>query len=219
MALFPACGVLCVISRITGRLVRCSEDWVELAVGPLCYQLHVPESTRVRIQQQLGQEITLYTLQYLEGNPAQGRLVPRMLGFLSEAEREFFDLFCSVDGVGARKALRAMDRPVKDIATAIAEKDAKWLTTLPGIGAATADRIVAKLHRKMARFALLVAPGEEGPLPEEQRDLAAEGMEALVALGHSENEARRLVQAALSGKRKPKSVDDLLHLVYQQQRP
>jgi len=208
-----------VISRITGRLLRWSEDWVELEVGPLCYQVLVPESTRVRIQQRQGEQITLYTLQYLEGNPAQGRLQPRLLGFTSEAEREFFDLFCSVDGVGARKALRAMSRPVKDIATAIAEKDPKWLTSLPGIGASTADRIVAKLHRKMARFALLVSTGEQLDMDQQQRDLALEGLEALVSLGHSESEARRLVQKALSARRKPKTVDDLLLLVYQQQKP
>ncbi len=208
------------ISRITGRLLRWSEDWVELEVGPLCYQVLVPESTRVRIQQRQGEEITLYTLQYLEGNPAQGRLQPRLLGFASEAEREFFDLFCSVDGVGARKALRAMNRPVKDIATAIAEKDAKWLTSLPGIGSSTADRIVAKLHRKMAKFALLVtAGGRPEETDQQQRDLAVEALEALVALGHSESEAHRLVQKALGSRRKPKTIDDLLHIVYQQQKP
>ena len=66
----------------------------------------------------------------------QGRMTPRLIGFLSEIEREFFDLFCSVDGVGVKKALRAMVRPVKEVATAIEEQDATLLSALPGVGPA-----------------------------------------------------------------------------------
>ena len=62
----------------------------------------------------------------------QGRMTPRLIGFLSEVEREFFELFCSVDGVGVKKALRAMVRPVKDVATAIEEQDAKLLSVAAG---------------------------------------------------------------------------------------
>ena len=52
----------------------------------------------------------------------------------SEAELDFFELFCTVDKVGVRKALKAMVRPIKEIADAIQRQDAKWLTTLPGVG-------------------------------------------------------------------------------------
>jgi len=58
-------------------------------------------------------------------------MTPRLVGFLSEIEREFFELFCSVDGVGVKKALRAMVRPVKEVATAIEEQDATTLSSLP----------------------------------------------------------------------------------------
>jgi Holliday junction DNA helicase RuvA len=104
-------------------------------------------------------------MEFLEGTPGRGNLVPRLVGFLSEVEREFFDLICEVDGVGVRKALRAIIRPVGEIATAIDEQDAKALATLPGIGAATAERMIAKLRRRMPKFALLIAretPGEAG---------------------------------------------------------
>ena len=90
----------------------------------------------------------------------QGRLTPRLIGFLTEVEREFFELFCSVDGVGVKKALRAMVRPVREVATAIEEQDTKALSALPGIGPATAERIVAKLRRKVPKFALMAARDE-----------------------------------------------------------
>ena len=117
-------------------------------------------SSRRNLQDKIGSEVSLHTVEYLEGNAMQGRLIPRLVGFLSPIEREFFDMFCEVDGVGVKKALRAMVRPVQDVATMIEEQDAKGLATLPGIGPATAERIIAKLRRKVPKFALLVAAGE-----------------------------------------------------------
>ena len=87
----------------------------------------IPEFARRRLQGELGHEISLHTIEYLEGNAMQGRMTPRLIGFLTEVEREFFDLVCEVDGVGVKKALRAMVRPVREVATAIEEQDLKAL--------------------------------------------------------------------------------------------
>ncbi len=203
------------IARIAGRLVRTGDGWVEVQQGHLWYEVLVPRCVQRHLDQRLGKSVELFTLVFLEGNPAQGRLIPRMLGFLSEAEKEFFELFCSVDGVGARKALTAMDRPVRDIAAAIADKDTKQLSTLPGIGPSLAERIVAKLHRKMAKFALLASDQRAPSKDAKQRTVVAEVMEALVRLGHPESEARRMIEKVLAQKRKPNSVEDFLHLIYQ----
>src|SRR4029077_18382010 len=100
-------------------------------------------------------ELTLHTCHYFDGNPMQGRVVPRLIGFTAEHELDFFDLFCTVDKVGVRKALKALVRPVKEIADAIQRQDAKWRTTLPGVGAATSDQIIATLRRKVTKFALM----------------------------------------------------------------
>ena len=115
----------------------------------------IPDFVRRQLQSRIGSDVSLHTVHYLEGNPAHGKLTPRLVGFLSEVEREFFEMFCSVDGVGVRKALRAMVRPVRDVAALIADQDAKGLSALPGVGPATAERIIAKLRRKMCKFALI----------------------------------------------------------------
>ncbi len=85
---------------------------------------------------------------------------------MTEPERQFFDLFCSVDGVGVKKALRAMVRPVKELALLIEGQDAKGLSALPGIGPATSERVIAKLRRKMPRFALMVDEKAAGEIVE-----------------------------------------------------
>src|SRR4051812_16058346 len=122
------------ITKVTGQLLELFEDTLTLAVGAFEYEILIPEFSRRQLQTRLHQEIKLRTIEYLEGNPMQGRLTPRLVGFLTEIEREFFELFCSVDGVGVKKALRAMVRPVREVATAIEEQDTKALSGLPGVG-------------------------------------------------------------------------------------
>src|SRR5262245_64559256 len=130
------------ITRISGVLNRVLDEEVRLQVGALEYQVLVPEFVRRQVQLRVGHEVTLHTSHFLDGNPMQGKVVPRLLGFMSEAELDFFELFCTVDKIGTKKALKALVRPIKEIADAIQRQDSKYLTTLPGIGGATAEKIV-----------------------------------------------------------------------------
>jgi Holliday junction DNA helicase RuvA len=205
------------ITKITGTLLAVGEEHVTLAIDALEYEVSIPDFARQRLQSQIGKNISLHTIQYFEGNPMQGRMVPRLLGFLSEVEREFFEMLCSVDGLGTKKALRSMVRPVREVAAAIEEQDAKALAALPGIGAATAERIIAKLRRKVPKFALMVAdPDASGKRAEVKPDVVKETFEVLLTLGHSESDARRLIDAALDKKAKYKDVQELLEAIYQQ---
>src|ERR1700680_4012691 len=153
------------ITRITGVLNRVLDEEGRLQVGALEYQVLVPEFVRRQIQMRLGQDMTLRTSEYLDGNPMQGRVVPRLIGFTTEAELEFFELFCTVDKVGVRKAIKALMRPIREIADAIQRQDAKWLTSLPGIGPATAEQVVATLRRKVTKFALMAQPSDTSAGP------------------------------------------------------
>lgn len=203
------------ITKVTGQLVELSEDQLMLGIGAFEYEVLIPEFSRRQLQTQLGQEIKLFTIEYLEGNPMQGRLTPRLVGFLSEVEREFFELFCSVDGVGVKKALRAMVRPVREVARAIEDQDTKALSALPGVGPATAERIIAKLRRKVPKFALMAERAEPSGA-EVARDVVGETYEVLLSLGHSERDARKLVDAVLVQKKKFKDVQEVLQAIYQQ---
>lgn len=205
------------ITKITGQLVALSDNTLTLQIDAYEREVLIPEFTRRQLQGELKQTVSLHTIEYLEGNPMQGRMTPRMIGFLSEIEREFFELFCEVDGVGVKKALRAMVRPVKEVATAIEEQDAKTLSSLPGIGPAMSERIVAKLRRKVPKFALMVDRGERREADVEQ-DIVSETFQLLRGLGHSESDARRLLDTALAAKKKYKDVPSLIEAIYQQRR-
>ena len=208
------------ITKITGLLNRVLDEEVRLQLGALEYQVLVPDFVRRQVQDGIGKEITLYTTEYLDGNPMQGKVVPRLLGFLTEAELEFFELFCTVDKVGVRKAIKALVRPVKEIADAIQRKDTKWLTTLPGIGTATSEQVVATLHRKVTKFALMPPPPADGETAARPAatdgNLLEDAYQALLSVGHSPMEARNRLDKVLARGRSFRSVEDILLEIYQQ---
>ncbi len=210
-------GIATLITKISGQLLTLADDTATLSVPPFEYEVAIPEYTRRHLQLSIGSSVSLHTIHYIDGNAAQGgRLMPKLVGFLTTIERDFFELFCSVDGVGVKKALRAMVRPVQDTAIMIEQQDAKGLSTLPGVGPATAEKIIATLRRKMPRFALLVrreAPGAEVQKP----GVVDETYQALLVLGHTESDARRLIEQALAGAKKYKDTEAMIQAIYQRQ--
>ncbi len=203
------------IRKITGVLADLPDDCAVLEVPPYEYEVLVPEFTRRQIQMKVGEQVTLHTIQYIDGNVQKGgRMTPRLIGFNSVAEKQFFEVFCSVGGLGVKKALKAIVRPVPDVARTIEQQDVKGLTTLPGIGPKMAEKIVAELRRKMARFALLI-PAAEGEASVVSTSITEEVYQILVSFGHPEMEARKMVDDVLVEKKKFKDVDAFLSVVYE----
>ena len=228
------------ITKLTGTLNRVKDDAARVQVGQLEYEVLVPESARRQLQLQSGREVSLFITEYLEGTPTGNRFVPRLLGFPTETEQDFFDLICTVDKVGPKKAMRAMSRPVREIADAINRQDSKWLSTLPGIGAATAEQMVTTLKRKVAPFLMAPTPrGEPGlaqgdpppvvvddkPKGRKKAEPAAttdlpdasvldDVYQALMSLGHNAQEAQAKVQQLASSGKRFKSLDEALTLIY-----
>lgn len=215
------------ITQIRGMLRFVGEDELTLAVDPVEIAVLIPEYTRRQLQQRVGEMVALHTVFYIEGGQMGARMTPRMVGFFTPIEREFFEIFCSVDGVGVRKALRAMVRPVRELARTIQDQDVKMLATYPGIGEAMAERIVAKLRRKVGKFTLIVgqdaagidgAVAANGQVENAEPDVIRDTFAALMSVGHNESQARQAIDRALAGKKKFKSVADMIDAIYQQNR-
>jgi Holliday junction DNA helicase RuvA len=214
------------LTKVRGIVEAVAEESVTLRVDPFEIEVLIPEHTRRAIQAKLNEPMELHTIFYIEGGAMVGRMIPRLIGFLSPIDREFFDIFCSVDGVGVKKALRAMVRPVRELARMIQDQDIKLLATFPGIGEATAERIVAKLRRKVGKYALIVGAeaatstsAESNGAPENaEPDVIRDTYAALLSVGHTESQARQAIDRVLSGKKKFKSVADMIEAIYQQSR-
>ncbi len=183
------------IVRLTGTLIEVTEEAVVLERDGLAREVLVPQFAVTELAAYRGQLVTLHTMEFLEGNPATGHLVPRLLGFLHPEDRGFFTRFVSVKGIGPRKALKALCEPVRRIASWIESGDAKALTRLPGIGARASELIVASLRGKMEDLAMAGAETTESAaakLSRAQRD----ALEVLVAWGDPRSDAERWLERA-----------------------
>jgi Holliday junction DNA helicase RuvA len=203
------------ITAITGALNRVLEEEVRLQAGPFEYAVLVPEFVRRQLQTRLGEELTLHTLQFLEGNQMSNRLVPRLVGFLGEDDLAFFELLCTVDKVGVKKALKALARPPREVADAIQREDAKWLSTLPGFGKATAETAITALKRKVMKFAMAPTGMNGTPAPKAAANTVIEdAYRALLSVGHNPQDARNRLDAVLAGGKTFESVEALLTAIY-----
>ena len=205
------------ISRMTGRLDRLCEGaaLIDLGTG-FCYEVHVPACDVERLERLAGQDVTLHTIHYLEGDPARGNLLPRLVGFLSETDREFFRVFITVKGIGIRKALRALARPIGEIAAAIAAKDVRTLKDLPEIGPRMAERLATELADKVAAYvgeAVARPAGAAGPA-ERMSQPAQEAVAVLVQLGERRNDAVALVDRVLAVAPEPASTEQIIQAAF-----
>ena len=101
--------------------------------GAVGYEIMLGGYCVKSLSDRIGSEISLYTMQYLEGSPGGGNMVPRMLGFLSTVERDFFRKFISVKGIGIARGLRSLSMPIEIIAEAIESGDQKTLMMPPSL--------------------------------------------------------------------------------------
>ena len=198
------------IAYLEGKLLSREEDRIILLVNHVGYEVLVPLFAMEQINAKSpGDSLSLYIYhQQTERQPK-----PVLIGFNLEGEREFFRLFISVEAIGPIKAVKALNHPIRDIARAIESKNARFLSKLSGIGERTAQKIIATLHGKTGKFALIRETGEEAPVA--TGDFIDQVVEVLVEqLGHRQNEARQMVDEAL--KRKPliSNPEDLFEEVY-----
>lgn len=198
------------IVRMSGVLVGIDTSDPKLAVLELelpgagvVHGLEAPGYLAASLGGRVGAPLTVHTMQYLEGSPAGGNLVPRTVAFERPEEREFFELFTSVKGIGMRKALRALVQPPGLVAEWVERGDAKSLATLPEVGKRLAETIIAALKGKLGRFVVVSAarsrlPHEASEAPPAPPGVAAhaerEAIEILIAWGDKPADAERAVE-------------------------
>ncbi len=199
------------IARLTGTIEQVGTDRVLLIVGGVGYEVLVPGSDISRLSRLTGQEVTFFTTHYLEGSAMGGQIFPRLLGFLRGDDKAFFELFTTVDGLGPRKALRAMTLPVGTIASAVESAQGGVLAELPGIGRRTADKIIAALKGKLERFA---AGAPAGPAAPPMAAFETEALEVLLQLGERRPEAENWIRKAVQRDPAIDSAERLIAEVY-----
>jgi Holliday junction DNA helicase RuvA len=199
------------IARIEGKLVKLDSETALVQVGDIAYEVMLPGYCISSLSDKIGTNISLCTLEYFEGTLGGGNLIPRMIGFLNSGERDFFNRFTSVKGIGIKKGLKALSMPIGTIASAIEDGDEKTLMALPAIGKRMAGQIIAELKGKMQDFAFASDMKKEHAA---FRPFQAETLEILIAWGEKRNEAMELVELACQRHPQVKSAEELVPIVY-----
>ncbi len=198
------------IGYLEGKLLKKDEDRILLLNNQIGYEILLPAFVRSTFHpRRTGDDVALYI--YYHQTERQPK--PTLIGFNLEAEREFFRHFISVEDIGPMKAVQALTVPVRDIARAIESRDSAYLKRLKGIGNRTAQKILATLEGKVAKFSLIREAEEATTTASE--DFVEQVQEVLSKqLGHPVREAKEMVSAALRRNKNITTPEELLEEVY-----
>ena len=205
------------ISQITGKVVETGENSVTLEAGQLAYEIFVPGSVsnhyrKLKNGQAFAEKEIFYTIQYIEGASGHGNQFVRLVGFKRKVEREFFQLYTSVEGIGYKTALRSLIFPIQKIALAIERNDLATLKKLPHIGSRTAEKMVATLKGRMQKFALDLS--EEPLTAGREGDFHSEVLQVLKQVGYGDSESTVLIEQALRTNLKIKTAEELIQEIF-----
>ncbi len=203
------------ISRISGKIKKKKDASLLIEISGISYEVLIPVAIMNTLESTAEgkEDIELVTYHYYQTDPS--RSIPRLIGFMNEIEREFFEQFISVSGVGPKAACRALALPFSAIADAIDKGDTALLKTLPGIGEQRAREIVAKLQNRVGKFGLIQdkAVGDSRPVAGSIKD---EALEVLLQLQYKKKEAENMIHRALMNNPKARTCEDILNEVYKQ---
>jgi len=201
------------IGYLEGKLLRKGNDRILVLANQVGYEVLLPAFVMNTFKaKSVGDPVSIYIYhQQTERQPK-----PVLIGFNLEVEKEFFQYFISVEAIGALKAVKALDIPVRDIARAIESKNVQTLKQLKGIGDRTARKIIATLEGKMDKFALIrKSQKEEIPIVE---DLSQQVLDVLVdQLGYKIKEAKRMITDAMKRNSNISTPEELFEEVYREE--
>jgi Holliday junction DNA helicase RuvA len=203
------------ISYLKGELIETFDDRITLLVGGTGYDVLIPAYLINEIKEDENKGMKEVQL-YISYNQTERQPKPILVGFKHPLDKKFFELFISVEDIGPTAAIKALIRPIGDIARSIEEKDAKALRQLKGIGERKAEKIIATLKGKVAMYALMPKIETSTEVVE---DFRKEVEDVLIAqLGHKLAEARKMIEEAM--KRNPRMVssEELFEEVYRGQK-
>ena len=179
------------IAFLRGRVHDKQPNRVIVDVGGVGYDVHVPLSTFYNLGDE-GAEVSLRVHTHVREDALQ------LYGFLTELEQQLFERLIAISGIGPRLATVVLSgMEPRDLVAAVQRADVARLTTIPGVGKKTAERIVLELKDRLTQ---IVAPTGTGvgtsPLPADQ--LRTDLLSALLNLGYHRNQAEKAIERVLT---------------------
>lgn len=193
------------ITFLEGILAEKQPGRAVVNVGGIGYELFIPLSSFDRLPPE-GAACRVLTYHHVREDAQE------LFGFATEGERKLFLMLYSVSGVGPKTALGVLGGlSVREIKAAIAEGDAKRLSSVKGLGRKTAEKIIVELKDKLTEGEVLEATaGAEPASAEELR--TRDAILALVSLGYKQADAQKMVKDVLPRTAAGATVEDIVRL-------
>lgn len=190
------------IAYLEGELKEKSFDRVIINVGGVGYELFVSATSLNKLPEK-GERAFLHTFFYVREG------VMQLYGFATEEEKDLFEKLLFIPGIGPKLALSILSVfTVPSFKKAILASDIDAVTSIPGIGRKSAQRLIIELREKLALPEVEVLPtalkGEQGEL------VYSEAKNALLGLGYTAAEAKRALEGFPFGDGEVPKVEEML---------
>ena len=179
------------IAFLRGRVHDKQPNRITIDVGGVGYEVHVPLSTFYQLGDE-GAEISLRVYTHVREDALQ------LYGFLTDLERQLFERLIGISGIGPKLAIVVLSgMEPRDLVSAVQRADVARLTTIPGIGKKTAERIVLELKDRLAQVAMPAASGTVAAASSADQ-LRADLLSALLNLGYHRQQAEKAIDSTVT---------------------
>ena len=179
------------ISFLRGRVHDKHPNRVTVDVGGVGYEVHVPLSTFYSVGDE-GEDVSLRVYTHVREDALQ------LYGFLTDLERQLFERLIGICGLGPMLGFVVLSGlATRELLTAVQRADVARLTTIPGIGKKTAERIVLELKDRLTQIVVPTATGTAAP-PSSADQLRTDLLSALLNLGYHRQQAEKAIDATVA---------------------
>lgn len=178
------------ISYVRGELAAVEKEKVIVDVGGIGYGVFMPEASMGMLPQ-IGEEVKLHTYLNVREDAMQ------LFGFLTRDDLEIFRMLIGVSGIGPKGGLSILSKlTADDLRFAILSGDAKAISSAPGIGKKTAEKVIIELKDKLNLEEVLEPKtmSSSETIGGVSGEIQSEAVQALVALGYGSTESLRAVK-------------------------
>jgi Holliday junction DNA helicase RuvA len=197
------------IVQISGILDHVSENQIVLDVNGIGYSVHIPE-TLITSLPQIGTSVKFFTYHHIREDQQL------LFGFLSPEERNFFTILTSVSGIGPKTGLKILSNiKSADLIEAIIKEDVFTISSVPGIGKKTAERVIIELKDKLPKIfniskdKILSSQSTNNNIKSLEQDLLL----ALRTLGYSNEETKNAIKKASPDLTADMSLEEAIKII------
>lgn len=200
------------IHQIEGALIEKDTDLCVIDAGGVGYGVFIPLSTRTRLPDE-GERVRLFTYLYAREDQLT------LYGFFTREERSAFLTMLGASRVGAKLALSILSAiSIGDWARAVAGGDIATLSSVPGVGKRTAERMVVDLKTRITPFLTADTSEPGAAMVASDSAIQSEAVAALVALGATQTEAAERVGRAAAEVGEEANIETLIGAAMRQGR-